>query len=80
LSYYLTKSRSKSSAKAWSSPARHECVVAYDQGMVHIQCAGPVPHQGSSRKRPSAGAFGEVLPEGMPFYSVNKECQKELQN
>ena len=76
--YYLTKSRSKASGEGMVFSGRHEVRVAYDQGMVHIHARVRCRINGKLEETTVGRVlFGEVLPEGMPFSSVNKEMTKK---
>ena len=76
--YYLTKSRSKAAGEGMVFSGRQEVRVAYDQGMAHIHARVRCRINGKLEETTVGRVlFSEVLPEGMPFSSVNKEMTKK---
>jgi DNA-directed RNA polymerase subunit beta' len=76
--YYLTKARSnvQGEGKVFSGP--HEVRIAYDQRVADIHARIKVRINGKLEETTVGRVlFSEILPEGIPFSSINKEMTKK---
>ncbi|HEX9782152.1 MAG TPA: DNA-directed RNA polymerase subunit beta', partial [Opitutaceae bacterium] len=76
--YYLTKSRSGALGEGKVFSSTDEARIAHDQGMTDIHARVRVRINGRIEETTAGRVlFSDVLPEGIPFSSVNKEMTKK---
>jgi DNA-directed RNA polymerase subunit beta' len=76
--YWMTRERHAVQGEDRLYANRDEVIAAFDAGEVHLQARITVRMDGQRvRTTPGRVLFAEILPEGLPFSSVNRTLKKK---